>query len=298
MVNLTLEQILQSKPLSVMFISYLKKIHATEELEFWLEIEVFRRLTECMECMKEAKRIYARFLSDTSFSEINIAGGLRDEVRDTMENNVWDQRLFDNAQKSVYEALNFTCVRTFCAETSKYSAAVQGRRDSGVVKYGRLIFNKIELSMSMRKRDSANLASMTLYILLEKYQDFTAKEQKESEKQKRLIPRIASRLGVKKSSTLRGAKKDKHNPTILPDLSNSSSGSNSESEEPEKKKKHITEPVSEGEEDSPRSLGRPKSLRNIFLHPIESSSPKQYDAPVNLRKSASAPFYVQYEGPR
>jgi len=277
MVNLTLEQIIQSKPLSLLFLSYLKKIHATEELEFWLEIELFKRVSECMECMKEAKRIHARFLSDQSFSEINIAGDLREEIHDKMESNLWDQRLFDNAQKSVYEALNFTCVRSFCAET--------------------------KLSMTVRKRESLNLSS-TLYQLVEKYQELTKAEQKEREKNLKLLPRIAYRL-VKKSSSLRG-KKDKANPAFLRDLG-FSSGSNSESEEyvAEKKRKNNNKRTSssseEGQEedeekDSPRSLGRPKSLTRIFaVSPVGSPVTKEYDTPCNLRKSASAPFYVQYE---
>jgi len=265
-----------------MFISYLKKIHATEELEFWLEIELFKRVTECMECMKEAKRIHARFLSDSSFSEINIAGDLREKVDETMESNIWDQHLFDEAQKSVYEALNFTCVRSFCAET--------------------------KLNMTTRKRDSTNFNS-TLHQLVEKYQELTKFELKEKEKSHGLLPRIASR--IKKSASLRANKKDKHTLEILKELS---SGSNSESEEgvTEKKKKGKTNPSSSSEEgdaeDSPRTLGRPKSLTRIFSPQLsrpstslENSSGvlhQEYDAPVNLRKSASAPFYVQYDIPR
>lgn len=266
--NLSLEQILQSKPLSLLFLSYLKKIHASEELEFWLEIELFKRVTECMECMKEAKRIHSRFLSDHSFSEINIAGDLRDELLDKMESNLWDQRLFDNAQKSVYEALNLSCVRSFCAET--------------------------KLNMTVRKRDSLNLSS-TLYQLVEKYQEITKAEQKEREKALKLLPRIAHRL-VKKSSSLR-SKKDKAH---LPDLGFSSSGSASEGEESHERKKdrHSTDEESEDDKESPRALGRPKSLTRIFaVPPLPSIPTKEYEihTPVNLRKSASAPFYVQYE---
>jgi len=270
MVQLSLEQILQSKPLSILFISYLKKIHATEELEFWLEIEMFKRVTECMECMKEAKRIYTRFLSDQSFSEINIAGDLREEVHDKMESNLWDQRLFDNAQKSVYEALNFTCVRTFCAET--------------------------KLSMTVRKRDSLNL-STTLYQLVEKYQELAKAELKEREKALSLLPRIAHRI-VKKSSSLRAKDKDKdkkNKNSFLREFG-SSSGSNSENEDYIEKKKGRHSSETDEDEESPRTLGRPKSLTRIFaVSPVEHTTTKEYDTPCNLRKSASAPFYVQYD---
>jgi len=150
----SLEQIMHSKDLSFTFVGYMNKIHAQEGLEFWLEVEMFKRITECEECMVAAKRIYTRFLGGGCKAEINIDGGVKDRVRDTLEAALYDQKLFDSAQGSVYETLNFTCVRDFWAELTK---------------------------LKKKKKESRifDMPSETLLLLLDKYHD-AVKTEKDS----------------------------------------------------------------------------------------------------------------------
>jgi len=150
----SLEQIMSSKDLSFTFVGYMNKIHAQEGLEFWLEVEMFKRITECEECMVAAKRIYTRFLSGGSKAEINIDGFVKDRVRDTLERALYDQQLFDSAQRSVYETLNFTCARDFWTELTK---------------------------LKKKKKESRifDMPNETLLLLLDKYHD-AVKTEKDS----------------------------------------------------------------------------------------------------------------------
>lgn len=185
MASLTLDQIIHTKDISFTFVAYLNRIHAQEGLEFWLEVELFRRVTECEECMRAAKRIYSRFLGGSSRAEINIDGAVKDQVRDIMARTIYDQHLFDNAQKSVYETLNFTCVRDFCAETK----------------------------LNKKKKKESRILEVPnegLLLLLEKYQDLVKAEKEssgevEKEKKLSLTQRFRNTTIFKKKNRDRGA---------------------------------------------------------------------------------------------
>lgn len=48
----TLESILNDKDLRVELIFYVNKIHAQESLLFWMEVEMFKLITDSDECFK------------------------------------------------------------------------------------------------------------------------------------------------------------------------------------------------------------------------------------------------------
>jgi hypothetical protein len=52
MMDQTLESLLNDKDLRLEFILYVNKIHAQESLLFWMEVEMFKRITDSDECLK------------------------------------------------------------------------------------------------------------------------------------------------------------------------------------------------------------------------------------------------------
>lgn len=78
--SITLHDILIDNGLYVLFNSYLQKIHATEALDFWIEVEIFKRITSERECIKIANTIYKKFIDSTSQTEINVESPVKDEI--------------------------------------------------------------------------------------------------------------------------------------------------------------------------------------------------------------------------
>jgi len=114
----SLESLLADKDLRVDFIFYVNKIHAQESLLFWMEVEIFKRITDSDECAKQAKLLYYRYLHPQSKSEVNVEGRLKVELEDVIARGIWDQTLFNNIQENVAECLKYGVVRSFL-ETSK-----------------------------------------------------------------------------------------------------------------------------------------------------------------------------------
>lgn len=87
-------------------------------MEFWIEVELYKRIKDSSLCLEEAKRIYFRYLSHDSEVGLNVDGKLIAELDRRMEESFWDQRLFNNLQDDVYVVLKFECVRTFWTSKS------------------------------------------------------------------------------------------------------------------------------------------------------------------------------------
>jgi len=109
----SIESILSDKSLRVDFIFYVNKIHAQESLLFWMEVEMFKRITDADECAKQAKLLYFRYLHPSSKSEINVEGKLKSDIEEVFSLGVWDPSLFDDIQASVQECLMYSVVKSF-----------------------------------------------------------------------------------------------------------------------------------------------------------------------------------------
>jgi len=111
--SLTLHDIICDNGFYVLFNNYLQRIHAQESLEFWIEVEIFKRVTSERECVKMAQAIYKRFIDDASTTEINVDSCIREELCLKLNNNMYDTDLYDKAQECVESTLKFSCLRVF-----------------------------------------------------------------------------------------------------------------------------------------------------------------------------------------
>lgn len=114
--SITLHDILIDNGLYVLFNSYLQKIHAIEALDFWIEVEIFKRLTSERECIKMANTIYKKFIDSSSQTEINVESPVKDEINHKINNHLYDTDLYDKAQECIESTLKFGCVRVFVDE--------------------------------------------------------------------------------------------------------------------------------------------------------------------------------------
>jgi len=110
---LSLEEILLSRELAPFFVDYLRKTMARESLEFWLEVEMYKRAKDSVECLFAAKRIYNKYICANSPSEINLSGAIREQISKKMDGGLWDQDLFEEAQQNIHEMLKLHSIRNF-----------------------------------------------------------------------------------------------------------------------------------------------------------------------------------------
>jgi hypothetical protein len=130
MMEYTLESILDDKELRVEFIFYVNKIHAQESLLFWMEVEMFKLITDSDECFKQAKLLYFRYIHPSARAQINVSAKLKDSLEATMATGIWDPTLYNEIQVSVHEVLKYSVVRDFCQFMSKQGSGVRPDHDS------------------------------------------------------------------------------------------------------------------------------------------------------------------------
>jgi len=109
----TLETLLQDNKINKVFLDFMVKSHAEENLEFWLECEIFKHLCDEAEMRQEAKRIFTTHLQTGADLEVNLEKKFKDEVQTKMEAETWDPTLFDKPQKRIHNVLSSDCVRIF-----------------------------------------------------------------------------------------------------------------------------------------------------------------------------------------
>lgn len=114
--TITLNDIVCDNGLYILFNNYLQRIHAQESLEFWIEVEIFKRLTSERECIKMAQSIYKKFIDDASRTEINVDSQVKEELTTKLTHHLYDTDLYDKAQECVESTLKFSCVRVFVDE--------------------------------------------------------------------------------------------------------------------------------------------------------------------------------------
>ena len=89
------------------FASFLRDEYSEENLEFWLEVEIFRTLTvESDEQRTKRNGIYEMFVKPLSKKEVNIAGKTRQQIAENLEKEEVPQDLFDSAQSQVFSLMH------------------------------------------------------------------------------------------------------------------------------------------------------------------------------------------------
>eukprot|EP00026_Physarum_polycephalum_P004790 Phypoly_transcript_04814.p1 GENE.Phypoly_transcript_04814~~Phypoly_transcript_04814.p1 ORF type:complete len:272 (+),score=56.18 Phypoly_transcript_04814:99-914(+) len=140
------EIITDNEPLCAGFVEYLASIHAMEAFEFWIEVELYKRIQDEEECIKTAKFIFTTYLSPHSPTEINLEGRIRRELLESFSKNQSDPNLFNKAQDSVEMMLKYDCLRVFLdvnkgKVSRKSSSELKKSKDSALLlqRYNALI---------------------------------------------------------------------------------------------------------------------------------------------------------------
>jgi len=110
---MNLKDILKNKEYCYHFKQYLKDIHATESLHFYMEVEIFRTVNDTRKLARKADKIIEQYIACSSPFEINIDDLMKTAIQDIVEGGIWDHDLFNDAQQSVFNLLELDCLHPF-----------------------------------------------------------------------------------------------------------------------------------------------------------------------------------------
>ena len=88
-----------------LFTLFLRGEYSEENLEFWLEVEQFKKI-ENGELLNRANDIYLKFVKPMSEREVNISGINRRKIAEFIEKEEFSNDLFDSAQAQVHNLMH------------------------------------------------------------------------------------------------------------------------------------------------------------------------------------------------
>lgn len=108
----SLRDILEDNELLEVFKAFLNKLHTSENLSFWLDVEAFKKEKDT-NLEKRAKVIYEKYIGPQSYDALNIDYSLKEEfLHNLMSGNV-KSTIFDEMQDAIYLMLDLDGYRKF-----------------------------------------------------------------------------------------------------------------------------------------------------------------------------------------
>jgi len=108
-----LQQILNDRQYLQSFRATVKEMHASELLNFYIEVQIFKNIDDMDLVIRKAKRIFEKYLEDQSECEVNVDATIKQQLKDAFEYGIWDKTLFDEALREVLYLLQRNCLPVF-----------------------------------------------------------------------------------------------------------------------------------------------------------------------------------------
>lgn len=112
-----------------LFRTYLKGAYASEVLNLWVEIQLYKQIQEHDKLVKKAQFIYEKYLGDGE-SEVNIDENQRKVVKLALDSDNLEITTFDNIQALVFDLLWTDCFMGF-RHTQTYSNYIMQKSGKG-----------------------------------------------------------------------------------------------------------------------------------------------------------------------
>jgi len=94
--------VLETEDFNILFGRYLEQIFANELLDFYNEVEKFKRIKDAHTTVSKAKSIFGMYLCPTAPRQINVSGAEMSRLRKSMgEDESWDNTLFNSIQEEI-----------------------------------------------------------------------------------------------------------------------------------------------------------------------------------------------------
>lgn len=126
------KDLLQDPAGTNLFRTYLKSAYASEVLNLWVDIQLYKQITEHDKLVKKGQFIFEKYLKDGE-SEVNIDESQRDVVKLALDNDNLELTTFDNIQTHVFDLLWTDCFMGFRHTDTYHNYLLQkkGRETKG-----------------------------------------------------------------------------------------------------------------------------------------------------------------------
>jgi len=117
--------LLHNKEMSVLLYNYLSQTGTNIALEFWLEVELFRRAGNASECSSKASMIFEKYIlkrDAQKTSKDGVDAEISKDLRKVYTSCFWNPNLFNEAQQNVNPTLYGSCTK-FLLKYPKMSGA-------------------------------------------------------------------------------------------------------------------------------------------------------------------------------
>lgn len=131
-----------------LFRTYLKGAYASEVLNLWIEIQLYKKLGEQDKLQKKGQFIYEKYCKEGE-SEVNIDESLRVAVKTALDNNSLELTTFDNIQTQVFDLLWTDCFMGFRHTDTYTNYLLQKNNKQGTQPRHRFLFCFLQLFFSI-----------------------------------------------------------------------------------------------------------------------------------------------------
>ena len=114
-----------------LFRAYLKGAYASEVLNLWIEIQLYKNIGEQEKMQKKGQYIYDKYCCREGACEVNLDESLRVAVKMALDNSTLQQTTFNNIQTHVFDLLWTDCFMGF-RHTDVYSKYITQRNSLGM----------------------------------------------------------------------------------------------------------------------------------------------------------------------
>jgi len=125
--NLTFLEMLEDKTLSLLFRDFLRDQYMVENLNYWVEIEEYKIMSNDVLIQEQAKLLYKKYIIQGGKMELNIDDDMRKDIMRAINNKVATLSTFNETQKFVLSLLEHDCYPKFLrSKTYKHYIETNG----------------------------------------------------------------------------------------------------------------------------------------------------------------------------
>jgi hypothetical protein len=123
--NTDLRSTLNDVDLLIGFKAFLDKQFCTENLFFWMEVEVYHKIRDPKPMVHRANEIWHKYFSSESTYELNLPSQFVEDIAKELEKQQPNPQLFEKAQKVVYTMMEQDAWFRY-VQTPEYRHTVEG----------------------------------------------------------------------------------------------------------------------------------------------------------------------------
>jgi len=168
------------------FTEFLKKEFSQENIQFWIECEKFKKLSDQEQIKTKANHIWKTYLHDTDDGScrINIDSRTRQECEQSLQNQQANSQIFEKAQSQIFQLMKYDSYSRFL-KSNMYKECIMSEMEGKPIPYSK----QLQVSSAASQNQQAR-TSTTHHEERSKTIDCLAKLKEDEKKEKKKSPLI------------------------------------------------------------------------------------------------------------